>query len=115
MRYSIKKSTRSLSIMRLLNPFFDYCDSQTDTNMFVQTFDEYLDFPPATHPIERRNPKASRKTVTNKVAWSAVDEQYKKVPKMQPINLENLTGKLDNAIRAYGRVQDGCYRLPAAA
>ena len=53
--------------------------------------------------------------MTNKVAWSAVDEQYKKVSKMQMINLENLTGKLDNAIRAHGRVKDGCHRLPAAA
>jgi hypothetical protein len=34
---------------------------------------------------------------------------------MLMMSLENLTGKLNNAIRAQGRIQDGCHRLSAAA
>ncbi len=33
------------------------------------------------NPKERRNPNESRETVANKVAWAAVDTQYKKDPR----------------------------------
>lgn len=33
------------------------------------------------NPEARRNPKDSRETVANKVAWAAVDSQYTKDPK----------------------------------
>jgi hypothetical protein len=69
--------------------FLDYRDSQTDTNMFVQTFDRYPDFPDATH--EGATGLEGLPEIPDKLlAWSAVDKPHQNGQKSSPASLASI-------------------------